>query len=230
VRTSKRATTVAITALALSGFVLLSSSCRESEQPVEGKVTAKEASKPKSPTRSKPVQPAVMAAGTVLSAVLQNTVDTGKTTVGQRVTLHTTVPIQVTEAVAVPAGSLVHATVTHVKNAGRMKGGAELTLRFNEIALTNGKTYEITCEPLRMVSKGDGKETAAEIGGGAAAGGLLGGVIGGKNDVLKGAAIGAAVGTGVAVATKGDQIVLPAGKTLDIRLTAPLDLTPRATS
>jgi hypothetical protein len=233
VRTSKRGVASAMTAMAMCGM-LLAPGCRDGEQPVDGKATAKQETKPqakpKAKSRSKQAPPAVMAAGTVLATVLQSTVDTGKATVGERVTLHTAVPIQVTEETVVPAGSLVHGSVTHVRAAGRMKGAAELTLRFTEIALPNGKTYEIACAPIRLVSKGDGKETAAEIGGGAAAGGLLAGVIGGKDDILKGAAIGAAVGTGVAVATKGEQIVLPAGKSLEIRLTAPLDLGPRSTS
>lgn len=227
-RISKHVLTGATTAFALSGMLLAASGCREDEQPAEGKATVKQEAAPKAKTRTKEKQPAVMAAGTTLSVVLQNTVDTGKTKVGERVTLHTAVPVQVTEDVVVPAGSLVYGTVTHVRSAGRLKGAAELTLRFSEIALPNGTTHEITCAPVRLVGKGDGKETAVEIGGGAAAGGLLAGVVGGKDDILKGVAVGAAVGTGVAAATKGEQIVLSAGKSLEIRLTAPLVLTPLA--
>jgi len=230
VRNSKHVLTGAMSVLALSGIILFASGCRDGEQPSESKATAKQEAKPKSKARAKEKPPAVMAAGTTLSVVLQSTVDTGKAQVGERVTLHTAVPVQVTEDVVVPAGSLVRGTVTHVRAAGRMKGAAELTLRFNEIALPNGKTHEITCAPVRWVGKGDGKETAAEIGGGAAAGGLLAGVVGGKDDILKGVAVGAAVGTGVAAVTKGEQIVLPAGKSLEIRLTAPLDLTTRSKS
>ena len=36
---------------------------------------------------------------------------------------------------------------------------------------------------------------------------------------MKGAVVGAAIGTGVAVATKGDQITLPNGQKLRVRLT-----------
>jgi hypothetical protein len=39
---------------------------------------------------------------------------------------------------------------------------------------------------------------------------------------LKGAVIGGAIGTGVAVATKGNEIVLPAGQELRIRLAEPV--------
>ena len=37
-----------------------------------------------------------------------------------------------------------------------------------------------------------------------------------------GAVVGAAIGTGVAVLTKGDQIVLPTGQRLRVRITEPV--------
>ncbi|MBI4364962.1 MAG: hypothetical protein HY568_05990, partial [Candidatus Latescibacteria bacterium] len=46
--------------------------------------------------------------------------------------------------------------------------------------------------------------------------------LGGKKDILKGAAVGAVLGTGVAVATKGNQIVLPAGQKLKVTLDTPV--------
>src|ERR1051326_7542662 len=58
-----------------------------------------------------------------------------------------------------------------------------------------------------------------EIGGGAVAGGIVGALAG---NTLKGAAVGAVLGTGVAVATKGNQIVLPAGRRLRIHLLEPV--------
>ena len=77
-----------------------------------------------------------------------------------------------------------------------------------------------------MEGKGDAKESAIEIGGGAVAGGILGGILGhGSGDVAKGAAAGAVVGTGVAVATKGDQIVLGSGQKIRVTLDAPLRVT-----
>jgi hypothetical protein len=56
------------------------------------------------------------------------------------------------------------------------------------------------------------------------AGGVLGGILGGKGDIGKGAAVGAAVGTGVAVATKGKQIVLPAGQKIKVTLDGPVTI------
>jgi hypothetical protein len=168
--------------------------------------------------------------GTSITGSLQGTVSSDKSHVGDAVVLVTTEPVVVGGRKVVPVGSTVHGTVTHAKAAGRFHGEAELTVRFTELELVNGQHVSITCEPLRRVVKGDGKETAAEVGGGSAVGGLLGGVIGGKDDILKGAAIGAAVGTGVAGVTKGDQIVLPAGKSIGLTLVAPVTVTTGATS
>jgi hypothetical protein len=191
------------------------SGCRNDDTPAAGAAN-------KAPKAS--AAPVTLGAGTTVTGTLQNTISTDKSRVGEPVVLKTTVPVVVAGQTVVPAGSTVHGSVTHVRSAGRMKGAAELTVRFNEVVLPNGQHRAATFEPLRHYIKGDGKETAAEIGGGAAVGGILGGVIGGGDGALKGGAIGAAVGTGVAVATKGEQIVLPAGHVMQLRLAAPMPM------
>src|SRR6185436_14300634 len=125
----------------------------------------------------------VLAAGTDLVGSLQNTIDTGKNHVGDKVTLRTLGEARVNEMTVVPAGSTIHGEVTHVDPAGRVAGGAELTIRFTELVLPDGKSYAITAQPLRLEGKGDAKESALEVGGGAVAGGILGGVLGGKKDI-----------------------------------------------
>ena len=167
----------------------------------------------------------ILGAGTVFVAALQNTIDTGKNKVGDGVTLRTLEDVRVNEVTVVPVGSTIRGEVTHIDPAGRVAGGAELTLRFTELVTADGKSYPISCPPFRLKGKGDAKESAAEIGGGAAAGALVGGLVGGKDDIAKGAAVGAVIGTGVAVATKGDQIVLPAGQKMRVSLDGPVTIT-----
>jgi hypothetical protein len=171
-----------------------------------------------------------LAAGTELVGALQQTIATDKSKVGDPVTLSTVDAIAIGGGVTIPAGSTIKGEVTHVKGAGRLAGGAELTLRFVELVLQDGTSVPITCDPFRLVGKGDSKETALEIGGGAAAGALLGGVIGGKDDIAKGAAAGAIVGTGIAVATRGNQIVLPVGQKVNVKVTAPAAVTVKPTA
>lgn len=160
-----------------------------------------------------------LAAGTTFVGALQTTVSTDKSKVGDAIVLRTVQPVRVNEQEVVPAGAMIRGEVTHVKGAGRIGGGAELTLRFTTLETADGKNYPIVCEPFRLEGKGDTKESVLEIGGGAVAGGVVGGLLGGKDDIAKGAAVGAVLGTGVAVATKGDQIVLPAGQKLSVKLT-----------
>lgn len=165
-------------------------------------------------------------AGTTFTGTLQQTLSSGKNHVGDPFTLHTVLAKTVDGATVVPAGSKIHGHLSYVDGAGRVAGGAKLTLRFDSIELADGTTHTISATPLRLEGKGDAKESALEIGGGAVVGGILGGVLGhGSGDVAKGAAVGAAAGTGVAVATKGDQIVLGPGQRVKVTLDAPLKVT-----
>jgi len=166
-----------------------------------------------------------LTAGTVFVASLQSTVATDKNKVGDAIALRTIEPVRVNEMEVVPAGATIRGEVTHVDPAGRIAGGAELTLRFTTLETADGTSYAISCTPFRVKGKGDAKESALEIGGGAVAGGVVGGILGGKKDIAKGAAAGAIIGTGVAVATKGDQIVLPAGQKMKVALDAPVTVT-----
>jgi hypothetical protein len=125
----------------------------------------------------------------------------------------------------VPSGSIINGEVTHIDPAGRVAGGAQVALRFTELVMPDGSSYTIAAAPFRLEGKGDAKESALEVGGGAVAGGSIGAILGGKDDIAKGAAVGAVVGTGVAVATKGDQIVLPAGQRFRVTLTDPVTIT-----
>ena len=103
---------------------------------------------------------------------------------------------------------VIRGEVSHSKGGGRIAGAPELTLRFREIVV-DGRSYDIEADPFRVRGKDDVNESVGEIGGGAVVGGVVGALAGGN--ALKGAAVGAVLGTGVAVATKGHQIVLPCG-------------------
>lgn len=163
-------------------------------------------------------------AGTTFVGSLQSTIDTGENHVGDKVAVRTLEDVRVNEMTVVPAGATINGEVTHIDGAGRIAGAAELTLRFTELVMPDGKSYAISATPFRLKGKSEGKSSALQIGGGAVAGGVLGGVLGGKDDIAKGAAAGAIIGTGVAVATKGDQIVLPAGQKMQVTLDAPVTI------
>lgn len=169
-------------------------------------------------TRSSNMRTAIIPAGTRLIGALDHTISTEKTDAGDLVRLETTEPIQLSADVIVPAGITIHGEVTRSEGGGRISGAPELTLRFSRLSL-EGTNYDISADPWRVKGKSDTKESIAEIGGGVIAGGIIGAVAG---SAAKGAVIGGVLGTGVAIATKGNQIVLPAGQKLRVRLAEPV--------
>ena len=163
---------------------------------------------------------ATLPAGTTLVGALSNRLSTEGLRAGRSVTLTTRSPLELREDRSLPAGVIVRGEVTHARGGGRIAGAPELTIRFREISV-GGTTYPISAEPFRLRGKDDLVESVAEIGGGAVVGGIVGAVAG---STVKGAVIGGVLGTGVAVATKGNQIVLPAGQRLRVRLTQPVSV------
>jgi hypothetical protein len=159
--------------------------------------------------------------GTEFLATLETSIATDKNHVGDHVSLRIVEPISRNGRNIVPTGSVINGEVTHIDPAGSVAGGAEITLRFNQLAM-GGKSYPITCEPFRLWVTGDAQESVLEIGGGAIAGSIIGGIIGGQKGAIQGAVIGGAVGTGVAVITPGKQLVLQEGLAMKVTLVSPL--------
>jgi len=161
---------------------------------------------------------ATLPSGTTLVASLSSRLSTEGLEAGHPVSLATRDPLNLADNRVLPAGVIVRGEVTHAQGGGRIAGAPELTIRFREIEV-DGSSYAISAEPFRVRGKDDLAESVAEIGGGAVVGGIIGAVAG---STVKGAVIGGVLGTGVAVATKGNQIVLPAGQRLRVRLAAPV--------
>ena len=95
----------------------------------------------------------VLTIGTHMVAALQGTVDTGRNHVGDKVALRTLEDIRVDEMTAVPSGSVINGEVTHIDPAGRVAGGAQLTLRFTELVMPDGSSYQIAAAPFRIEGK-----------------------------------------------------------------------------
>ena len=160
---------------------------------------------------------ATIPAGTMVIGALDRTVSTKTAEPGTVVVITTTAPLKLGES-AIPSGMQLRGEVTHAKGGGRIAGATELTMRFTRLDV-DGNRYEVSAEPFRVKGTSDARESAIEIVGGTVVGAVVGKATG---SVVRGAVVGAAIGTGVAVLTKGDQIVLPAGVRLRVRLTEPV--------
>jgi hypothetical protein len=159
-------------------------------------------------------------AGTRLVGALEETVSTARTEPGDLVRLRTVKPLELVDGVTVPEGIVIEGEVVRARGGGRLAGAPALTIRFTTLSL-EGQRQEIAADPLRVRGKDDLGQSAALIGGGAVIGGVVGALAG---NTTAGVAAGAVIGTGTAVATRGDQIVLPAGQKLRVRLAQPVNV------
>jgi hypothetical protein len=127
-------------------------------------------------------------------------------------------PIVVDGETVVPAGATVIGSVLDAKESGRVKGRASIAFRFDRIIVAD-ETHDIRTARVSREAAPNRKSDVKKGAIGAGAGALVGALIGGG----KGAAIGAGVGgAGAVVATKGDEVRLPAGTAVSTKLQDPL--------
>jgi len=172
---------------------------------------------------------------------MENSVNTRTAQEGDFVYLRTAVPIAIGGQIAVPAGSYVQGVVSEAKRSGRVKGRAQLAIRLETLTLGSGKVYKFSPH-LSAVDSGEtgqkvvGAENTVEqapsrgqdaeriailAGTGASIGGIA-------DRSWKGAGIGAGVGSAVGLATvlltRGKEVELRQGSTLDVVFDRPVSL------
>jgi hypothetical protein len=168
-------------------------------------------------------------AGSEVEVQLAQTVSSATSRPGDLVVARVVEPVRVGQDVVVEPGSEVTGAVAAVVPAKKMGGQASLDLEFHTLKLESGEEVAVQASVHRMAKSQTGKD-AATIGGAAAGGALLGRLIG-HNDgneargTAAGALVGGAAGTAVAASNKGDEVTLPEGATLRLRLEAAAEIT-----
>lgn len=168
-------------------------------------------------------KPLVVAAGTPIEVVLDESLSSKTATPGQAFDATVETPIEIEGKVAIPKGARARGTVKDAKAAGRFKGASLLELALKSVEV-NGKTYDIATSAPTFSHKGKGKRTAVAVGGGAGLGALIGGLAGGGKGAAIGAAAGAGAGTAGAAFTGKADVVLPAETALTFKLREPLEI------
>jgi hypothetical protein len=156
--------------------------------------------------------------GTELDVRLQTPLSSDTNQVEDRFEATTIVDLREDGRVLVPAGSVVRGVVTAVDDAGRVNRKGRLALSFDQISV-GGRNYPIRGTVTEALEAGGYREDAGKIGTGAAVGGIIGGILGGLKGALAGILIG---GGGVVAATEGQNVELPPGAVLRMRLDQPL--------
>jgi len=170
-------------------------------------------------TSNPPPLPRVLAAGTVLALVLESTVASNTSQVGDRVMATLAEDVSEDGRVLLPAGTEVVGRVTVAKQSGRVKGRARLVMEFDEVR-DGGSSYRIEASPVDVTADSSKGQDAKIAGGAAAAGAVIGAITGGGKGALKGTAIGGAAGGAAVLATRGKQVELAAGTHVAVKLTS----------
>lgn len=132
-------------------------------------------------------------------------------------------PLSIEGRLLAPAGTRVVGLLPHVKESGKVKGRAEMTLRLTEIVI-DGKSHALSTHPVRIEAEGTKKRDAKIIGGSAAVGAVVGAIAGGKKGAAIGAGVGGGSGTGYVLMTPGDQVVFGPETRFSFTLSSPARL------
>jgi hypothetical protein len=194
----------------------------------------------KPPTPAASITQLMIPAGTKVPIALKHAISTKSSREGESVYAETTFPVVFNDRVLIPAGTYVQGKISHVQRAGHVKGRAEVLMHFTTLIYPSGYTVVLpgSIENVPGADKTSMKDeegtirqdsqtgekigtVATAAGTGAVIGGLSHGVKGG----LIGAGIGGAVGSAVGLLTRGNDVKLDAGTTLEmvIQREVPLD-------
>jgi hypothetical protein len=159
---------------------------------------------------------------------------------GDAFTAVVTAPVFLGDRMVIPKGSEVTGSISRIIRPGRFKGKAVMNVLFQSINIPGRGQLPIVASLARVDSEGiGGVRSEGTVEGEGSEGsdigkvmmpGLVGAGIGtlaggGKGAAL-GGGIGAAIGLATVLATRGKEIEVPRGSTLDITLDKPLTIPP----
>jgi hypothetical protein len=160
-------------------------------------------------------------AGTELMLRLQTRVGSAINQAGDPIEATVAAPVMVNGVRAIPERAKVAGTVVTARPSGRVKGRASIGLEFRQVSVGD-RAYPITVAPVSRTAAATHKKDTLEIGVPAAAGTLIGALAGGKKGALIGGAVAGGAGTAYVLATPGQNVLLPAGTTIRVKLLDPL--------
>jgi hypothetical protein len=182
-------------------------------------VSPSRAPEPARPVRT--INRVTVPAGTTLTAEVTSGASSATSQVGDSVTARVSESVYAGGTLAIPAGSRLRGTVTDVPGLRRVGGHARLAVRFDTLELPDGSVAPLYAT-WSVAGRNETARDAATIGGSAVGGAILGRVLshGHRRDerTAQGAAAGAVIGTVIAARTRGGEVVLPAGTTVDLTL------------
>jgi len=177
-----------------------------------------------------PVNRRALPSGTSMNVKLNEALGTSSSHEGDRFTATVSDPVMAQNgATAVPAGAMVFGHVSGIHAANLPTEQAVIRLAFDSLSF-NGRTYpfDASISSVNVQNQATNATTSSPVRGAAtgAAGAVLGAIISGGDlsKIISGGLLGAAAGTVISLGTGGTQSVIPAGSTMTIRSTQPVQI------
>jgi len=181
-------------------------------------------------------------AGTRIPLILKQGITTKNARVGDPVYAQTSFPIAFHDRIAIPPGTFVQGEIRRVQRPGKVKGRAELQMSFTSMIFPNGYTLLLpgavqgtpgNRETAGVKDKegtiegegGQGKD-AGTIVGTAIPGAGIGAIAGGSKGAAVGAASGGALGLATVLLTRGPEIQLGVGDSIEMVLERSVTIEP----
>jgi type IV secretion system protein VirB10 len=180
-------------------------------------------------------------AGTKVPVALKHAISTKSAREGDAIYAETTFPVVQDNRVLIPANTYVQGRISSIKRPGRIKGRAEVLIHFTTMIYPSGYTVLLPGAvdnvpgADKTAMKGEegtiqqGGEKAKDIGtvaSTASTGAVIGGLSQGGKGALIGGAAGGVVGTAIALLTRGNDVRLESGTTLEMVIQRPIPLDP----
>lgn len=171
-------------------------------------------------------------AGASFNAILQSSISSASLTKGDTIAAVLQDDWYHNSVLIAPQGSIVYGRAVETEKARGGYGNGSLSILFDELLTPKGDKLLLTSNVVEIVVENKRWwKVAANIVGGAAVGALIGVMmISDDDDNSKGAIIGASAGGimgGVRAATqKGEEVEVPAGTVINVRLVQPMNATP----
>jgi hypothetical protein len=164
-------------------------------------------------------------AGTMIAVRLAETLDSAKMNPGDTFVAFVDSPVIVDGLVIADRRSRVEGKVVTAKEAGRVRGTADLEIELTKLDTDDGQTIGIQTVTFRKEGEKSLKQDATKVGVASGIGAAIGAIAGGGKGAGIGAAVGGAAGAGGVMATRGKPAVLATETRITFSLSAPVTIT-----
>jgi len=191
------------------------------------------------PARSSNMAVVEIPAGTKVPLRLKQAISTKTAKEGDAVYAETAFPVAIDDRILIPVGTYVQGKISHIQRGGHIKGRAELLIHFTSLIYPSGYTVMLPgalenvpgaehatmkdSEGTIRQDRDTGKkiETAAKTAG---AGATIGGLSGGWKGAGIGGGIGAGVGAAIGMLSRGGDVRLEPGTSVEMVIQRPVSL------